>query len=222
MENYYKILEINPDASNKEVKQQYYLLVHAWHPDKFPESLRNVVHERIIKINEAYAVLGNPSKRIVYDKQRLSNPSTNDAPYYSNNFEKERRAKQEESQKQYDATKRQHQIERIEHRILNLALEANQLSSEAPKKLTAILLFLIFTVNGLAGVITAIGMEIKWINIFIGIVFICLGITSLYRYIFQKKKYAINVQPKITGKIQEIKRLAQERDLLLTSQKQPG
>jgi photosystem II stability/assembly factor-like uncharacterized protein len=73
MKDYYAILEIPPDASPKLIREQYHFLVHAWHPDKFPNPDQKArVHERIKEINEAYQVLKNPDKRAEYDRKRLS------------------------------------------------------------------------------------------------------------------------------------------------------
>ena len=37
MKDYYKNLEVEPDATIvDQIKSQHRFLVHAWHPDKFP------------------------------------------------------------------------------------------------------------------------------------------------------------------------------------------
>lgn len=69
MKDYYQILEIPPTATNDEIKKQYRFLSQAWHPDKFPNAEQKAKAEEKIKaINEAYNVLGNPSKRKEYDE----------------------------------------------------------------------------------------------------------------------------------------------------------
>ena len=69
MKNYYKILELEPTATPEQIKSQYHLLLHAWHPDKFPNIDQKVkADERIKEINEAYNVLGDPIKRENYDR----------------------------------------------------------------------------------------------------------------------------------------------------------
>lgn len=68
MKNYYKILEIEPTATQEQIKSQHRLLLHAWHPDKFPNAEQKAkAEERIKEINEAYSVLGDPVKRQNYD-----------------------------------------------------------------------------------------------------------------------------------------------------------
>ena len=36
MKDYYKILEVEPSATAEEIQAQHRILLHAWHPDKFP------------------------------------------------------------------------------------------------------------------------------------------------------------------------------------------
>jgi len=71
-ENYYNILGINEKASKDEIKKAYRNLQMKWHPDK------NLGNEEAInmtqKINEAYEILGDESKREDYDYCR-NNPS---------------------------------------------------------------------------------------------------------------------------------------------------
>ena len=68
MKNYYQILEVASDASQDIIKDQYRFLVHAWHPDKFPNSKQKIkAEEKLKEINEAYEVLNNPIKRAQYD-----------------------------------------------------------------------------------------------------------------------------------------------------------
>jgi DnaJ-class molecular chaperone len=77
MKDYYAILEILPDASPKQMREQYHFLVHAWHPDKFPNPDQKAkAQEKTKEINEAYEVLRNPAKRAEYDKERLTRSTT--------------------------------------------------------------------------------------------------------------------------------------------------
>lgn len=70
MKDYYKILELDPKTTDEQIKTQHKLLLHAWHPDKFPEGdLRIKAHEKTIEINEAYNILGNATKRHSYDQE---------------------------------------------------------------------------------------------------------------------------------------------------------
>ncbi len=70
LKNYYEILEVLNDASQEDIKKQYRLLIHAWHPDKFPGADQKIKAEDKIKIiNEAFSILGNSEKRASYDNQ---------------------------------------------------------------------------------------------------------------------------------------------------------
>lgn len=80
MKDYYKILEITPNATNEEIRSQYFLLLHAWHPDKFPTgSLEDKATEKIKDINQAYYILSDPVRRMNYDRNI----------YYSSNSHQE-------------------------------------------------------------------------------------------------------------------------------------
>ncbi|GAP16337.1 J domain-containing protein [Levilinea saccharolytica] len=69
MKNYYTIFEIDPTATNEQIRSQYRFLLHAWHPDKFPEGeLRTKAEEKTKEVIEAYSVLANPDKRQEYDE----------------------------------------------------------------------------------------------------------------------------------------------------------
>ena len=61
--DYYKILGVNRDADEKEIKSAYRQLALKYHPDKNPDS-----EEHFKEINEAYEVLGDPEKRSKYDR----------------------------------------------------------------------------------------------------------------------------------------------------------
>jgi hypothetical protein len=83
MKNYYKILEAEPTATLEQIKSQHRLLIHAWHPDKFPAGdLKDSADEKVREINEAYSVLSDSAKRENYDKtlQSYSSPSAQATP----------------------------------------------------------------------------------------------------------------------------------------------
>ena len=66
--DYYKILEIPPSATLKEIKAAYRRLAHQYHPDKNNNDMYAAARFEIIK--EAYDVLSNPSKKEYYLQQR--------------------------------------------------------------------------------------------------------------------------------------------------------
>ena len=60
----YSILEISKDASEQDIKKAYRKLTLQYHPDRNNSS---DAEEKIRKINEAYEVLGDKEKRMLYD-----------------------------------------------------------------------------------------------------------------------------------------------------------
>ena len=68
--SYYKTLDVNPNATQGQIRQAYRRLVKLFHPDTNTEVAD---HERIISINEAYEVLRDPQRRKSYDRQLNQN-----------------------------------------------------------------------------------------------------------------------------------------------------
>ncbi|MBI2514830.1 DnaJ domain-containing protein [Candidatus Wolfebacteria bacterium] len=60
--DYYKILGINKNASEEEIKKAFRTLAHKYHPDKGGSA------EKFKEINEAYQVLSSKEKRAQYDR----------------------------------------------------------------------------------------------------------------------------------------------------------
>jgi len=67
--NYYKILEISPDATALEIKKSYRRLALKFHPDVNRDDKASA--EYFKEITEAYGVLIDPAKRRLYDLQRI-------------------------------------------------------------------------------------------------------------------------------------------------------
>lgn len=68
--DYYKILGINKNASENEIKSAFKKLAVTWHPDKFAtesEEKKKEAEEKFKDINEAYSVLSDKEKRAQYD-----------------------------------------------------------------------------------------------------------------------------------------------------------
>lgn len=66
-EDYYEILEIDKNASDADIKKAYRKLAIKWHPDKNPDN-REMAVEMFKKVGEAYSVLSDANKRVIYDK----------------------------------------------------------------------------------------------------------------------------------------------------------
>ncbi|HSA08714.1 MAG TPA: DnaJ domain-containing protein, partial [Candidatus Moranbacteria bacterium] len=61
--DYYKILGVNKNASDDEIKKAYRKLAHQHHPDK-----QGGDSNKFKEINEAYQVLSDKTKRQQYDQ----------------------------------------------------------------------------------------------------------------------------------------------------------
>ena len=64
--DYYKILQVDKKASDKEIKKAYRRLARQYHPDKNPDD--KAAEEKFKEINEAYEVLGDEENRAKYDQ----------------------------------------------------------------------------------------------------------------------------------------------------------
>ena len=66
MQDYYSLLEVQADASDKEIKIAYRKKIRKYHPDVN----KNKEAEKIAKLlNQAYTILSDPIKRQEYDLQ---------------------------------------------------------------------------------------------------------------------------------------------------------
>lgn len=64
--DYYKVLGVNKNATQDEIKKAYLKLALKYHPDKNPGD--KAAEEKFKEINEAKAVLSDPEKRKKYDE----------------------------------------------------------------------------------------------------------------------------------------------------------
>jgi len=64
--DYYKVLGVNKNASDSEIKKAYRKLAVRWHPDKNPDN-QEEADKKFKEIAEAYNVLSDKEKRKLYD-----------------------------------------------------------------------------------------------------------------------------------------------------------
>lgn len=67
MEDYYKILEVDRDASQAEIKKAYRKMAKQYHPDSNPNVDQETLEEKMKKINTAYEILSDEMKKREYD-----------------------------------------------------------------------------------------------------------------------------------------------------------
>ncbi|KAJ7953735.1 DnaJ subfamily B member like [Quillaja saponaria] len=67
--DYYKILKVNKNATDEELKKAYKRLAMKWHPDKSHQHpiKKDEAEAKFKQISEAYDVLSDPQKRRIYD-----------------------------------------------------------------------------------------------------------------------------------------------------------
>lgn len=71
MKDYYRILQVHPEAEIEIITTAYKRLMRKYHPDVLSPDLRDdpKVLQKAKDINEAYGILSNPAKRAEYDKK---------------------------------------------------------------------------------------------------------------------------------------------------------
>lgn len=66
--DYYEILGLDRNATEKEIKAAYRKLARKWHPDLHTGKDKEAAEEKFKQVNEAYEVLKDPEKRAKYDR----------------------------------------------------------------------------------------------------------------------------------------------------------
>ncbi len=61
----YRILQVLPTADQEEIKVAYRRLARRYHPDRAPD---DVSTSRMIELNQAWELVGDPSRRAAYDR----------------------------------------------------------------------------------------------------------------------------------------------------------
>jgi molecular chaperone DnaJ len=66
-EDFYKLLNVNKNASDAEIKKSYRRLAMKYHPDRNTDN-SEVAEKKFKEIKEAYEILSDPKKRSAYDQ----------------------------------------------------------------------------------------------------------------------------------------------------------
>ena len=66
-EDFYKLLEVDRNASEAEIKKSYRRMAMKFHPDRNKESPEEA-EKKFKLIKEAYEILSDPKKRAAYDQ----------------------------------------------------------------------------------------------------------------------------------------------------------
>src|SRR5215813_12677774 len=68
--DYYGVLGVTPESDSAEIKKAYRALVQKYHPDRLRDR-EEVTHasERMIEINEAFAILADTKRRAQLDRE---------------------------------------------------------------------------------------------------------------------------------------------------------
>ena len=77
--NYYKILEVDKDASSEVIEKAYKTLAKKYHPDLQESNMKQEAEEKLKLINEAYEILSNPDSRAKYDMTLQQNELSEEA-----------------------------------------------------------------------------------------------------------------------------------------------
>ena len=199
MKDYYQILEIDPNASQENIKEQYRFLVQAWHPDKFSNPNQKVKAEEKLKdINDAYEFLSNPAKRTSYDET-----------YF-------------EQRQRHKSQRRDEELQDIDENIDNLKNEVGELNKKTPK-IPSWWTYSIFVLIFVGYAKSAISLSMKEgdyiLQAAIGVVVIILGLIFTYfGNNFHKTKRKANLDL-VEQHNQKIKELSQERKQILRRSK---
>jgi DnaJ-domain-containing protein 1 len=78
----YKILGVQPDATDDQIRAAYHGLARTYHPDRYQardEKLRALVNQLFTQITGAYSVLGDPVARMKHDEERKKRTASDEA-----------------------------------------------------------------------------------------------------------------------------------------------
>jgi DnaJ family protein C protein 3 len=85
--DYYKVLGVDREADDRELKKAYRKLTKQYHPDKYRGELSTEeVHKKMSSINEAYEVLSDPELRARFDNGHDPNSPEQPNPFGGSPF----------------------------------------------------------------------------------------------------------------------------------------
>lgn len=93
MKNYYKILEVNENASYEVIEKAYKVLAKKYHPDIWPKDKIYFAESKFKEITEAYNILSNYDLRSEYDAKMGFNNSSYNA--YNNLYDENQKLRKE-------------------------------------------------------------------------------------------------------------------------------
>ncbi|KAF8541895.1 hypothetical protein BDD12DRAFT_827204 [Trichophaea hybrida] len=83
IKDYYKVLSVSRDASEREIKKAYRKMTKQYHPDKYRgEMTAEEIQKKMSAINEAYEVLSNPELKERFDNGDDPNSQEQHHPYH--------------------------------------------------------------------------------------------------------------------------------------------
>ena len=91
IKDYYKILNVDREASRTDIKKAYHKMAKTYHPDVNVD--KSGCEERLKEMNEAYGILGDERKRMQYD--RMTDPTINSRVFNSKSLNNESKLSQD-------------------------------------------------------------------------------------------------------------------------------
>lgn len=117
MKDYYKILEVDRNASQEVIEKAYKTLVKKYHPDLQPKDKLFFAESKMKNIIEAYEVLSNPESRENYDNyynnKKTNYKQQNDSEIYKNLYTQNQHLEDEVKKLKKEKKEQQKIINRI-------------------------------------------------------------------------------------------------------------
>lgn len=163
--NYYQILEVEKNASDKEIRDSYKTLIKKYHPDIYTGN-KEFAEKITAELNEAYKVLSSPEKRAEYDLSLLPpTPSQNNSnidPNIEKKYEYYQKVYENTYTAQEEAEEQENWNQKFKKKLYTFVDEHTQSLSYKSK------VFIVFSIIFVALLITLISLNdyIKFINVY--------------------------------------------------------